>query len=344
MKSPILITWLAVLGLSLVVGCQDDYDPIGNNKPATKLRVPTRHLSFDGTGGTSTVDVVTNAPEIRINSAPEWVASASLTDDNTKLTIEVAGNEASDEIRTGSIELTTVTGQTESSIRLQLVQAGKGGAIGFDPFDRDVLGPDWTATSTSDVKIGAGQVTVTGAPNGIGNSLYFLNPKGLVAQQNGGVGNTVTAYVDIKTGPGIEGGLKAYHDPATGGEFKFFFTMNGEQNGAFYAFRHSGGQDNPLALGDAIPGPGMPPVPPVGERDEYMRITFTNVTTAPFWWQSEVNIYSLQTRNGETNVLEKHFSRKFEIDMPKPEPGYFGLWGRFGDVVFRNFTLSAQQH
>src|SRR5690606_35298924 len=111
MKSPILITWLAALGLSLVVGCQDDYDPIGNNKPATKLRIPSRYLAFDGVGGTMTVDVITNAPEITLTGVPDWVTSTEFSDGNTQLTVVVAEHHASEAIRTGHIELTTVSGQ-----------------------------------------------------------------------------------------------------------------------------------------------------------------------------------------------------------------------------------------
>jgi hypothetical protein len=183
---------------------------------------------------------------------------------------------------------------------------------------------------------------IQGVANGIGNSLYYQAASGLVSQSTNGQGNIVTAYVDVKTDPNYEGGLKVYYDPLTGDEFRFFFTMNSVTNGSFYAFRFRDNNQDPMALGDAIPGEGMPAVPPIGERDEYMRIEFTNLTRMPNWWQSEINIYSLQTRNGETKVLQKHFSRKFEIDGPKPLPGYFGLWGRFGNVAFRNFTLSAQ--
>ncbi|WP_353195535.1 hypothetical protein [Parapedobacter defluvii] len=340
----IIIIVIATMALTplLFVSCEDNYDPIGNNKPATKLKMEPRYLAFDGNGGTLSTVINTNAPDLALGNLPDWIEMASLNDDKTSFTVTVSGNATSDQIRTGVISLTTVTGETESSSTLQLVQAGKGARIGFDSFTGDVLDAGWAATSNSAVALGSGNLTIQGAPNGIGNSVYFQTPEGLVTQSNGGVGHAVTAYVDVKVDAGVEGGLKAYFNPETGEEFKFFFTINAENKGAFYALRHINGNDNPMALGDAIPAPGMPEIPPLGERDEYMRIEFTNVETMPNWWQSEVNIYSLQTRNGETKVLQKHFSRRFEIDGPKPGPGYFGLWGRFGSVGFRNFTLSAQ--
>lgn len=326
----------------LFVSCEDNYDPIGNNKPATKLKVEPRYLEFDGGGETLSAAVNTNATDLALGDLPDWVKTASLNDDNTSLTITVDENATSDRVRTGVITLTTITGETESSSTLNLVQAGKGARIGFDSFTGDVLDVGWVATSNPAVTLGSGNLTVEGAPNGIGNSVYLQTQEGLVAQSNGGMGHAVTAYVDVKVDAGVEGGLKAYFNPETGEEFKFFFTVNTDNKGAFYAFRHINGNDNPMALGDAIPASGMPEIPPLGERDEYMRIEFTNVETLPNWWQSEVNVYSLQTKNGETKVLQKHFSRRFEIDGPKPSPGYFGLWGRFGKVSFRNFTLSAQ--
>jgi hypothetical protein len=121
--------------------------------------------------------------------------------------------------------------------------------------------------------------------------------------------------------------------------------MGSDTAGAFYAFYQKDGNQNPMALGDGIPGAptgdgAVEPVPPIGERDEYMRMEFSNVLRMPNWWQSTVSIYSLQTREGETKVYKRHYIRKFEIDGPKPGQGYFGIWARFGSPQFKNFTIS----
>lgn len=333
-----------IAGMTALLACTDDYDPIGNNKPATKLKMAPQFLAFDGAGGEQQVTIETNAPELSLGTLPEWVEAATFNEDKTALSVQTAENAASDQIRTGVIAVSTVTGEQESTLNLNLVQAGNGAQVGFESFAGPVAQGAWVATDESKVRPGANGLVIEGAPNGIGNSFYFQNPQGLVAQSSGGIGNVVTAYVDIKADPGVEGGLKVYYNPVTGDEFRFFFVMNADNRGSFYAFRHQNGSDIPMALGDAIPAPGMAEIPVLGERDEYIRIEFTNVPYLPNWWQSEVNIYSLQTRNGQTKVLAKHFSRKFEIDGPKPDPGYFGLWGRFGQVPFRNFTLSAQSN
>jgi hypothetical protein len=331
----------ACASIFLLPSCTEDYDPIGNNKPATKLKVSPKYISFDGQGGTLSSDVVTNAPDLSVSNLPEWIQTAVVTDDKTGLSLTAKENET-DEIRSGKVILTTVTGDTESSVDIQLVQAGKNARIFYDSFTGDALEQGWIATDKSKIKIGSGVLVIEGAANGIGNSLYYQASNGLVSQSLNGVGHVVTAYVDVKTDPNYEGGLKVYYNPENGDEFRFFFTMNTETRGSFYAFRFIGNNQAPMALGDAVPGSDMPAVPPVGERDEFMRIEFTNLARMPYWWQSEVNIYSLKTENGETKVLKKHFSRKFEIDGPKPQPGYFGVWGRFPSVTFRNFTLSAQ--
>jgi len=335
--------WI-IVGIIGITACTDDYDPIGNNKPATKLKMAPRHLAFDGAGATLQVALETNAPELQLGNLPDWIETASFNEDKTALTVQARENQTSDEIRTGVISVSTVTGEQESTLPLAVIQAGKGARLGFDGFTGALSPGTWVATDDSKITSGAAGLVIEGAPNGIGNSLYYQNPTGLVVQSSAGVGNAVTMYVDVKADPGVEGGLKAYYNPLTGEEFKFFFVMNADNQGAFYAFRNINGSDQPLALADAIPGPGMAEIPVLGERDEFMRIEFTNVPYLPNWWQSEVNVYSLQTRNGETRVLAKHFSRKFEIDGPKPDPGYFGLWGRFGQVPFKNFTLSAQNN
>ncbi|MDR2474060.1 MAG: hypothetical protein LBD53_11005 [Tannerella sp.] len=328
----------------ILYGCTSDYDPIGNNKPATKLKVSSKYLSTGGAGGTVTTKIVTNAPELAVGNAPDWVQSAVVNDDLTELNVTVTANDAH-QIRSGLLKLSTVTDDTESEITLFLIQAGQNASIIYDSFTGETLGSEWTATDKTKIHTGTGVLVIDGAANGIGNSLYRQDAAGLVAQSSaGGVGNVVTAHVDVRTDLNHEGGLKTYYNPVNGDEFRFFFTMNTETHGSFYAFRFINNNQQPMALGDAIPSAGLPPVPPIGERDEYMRIEFTNVPRLPNWWQSEVNIYSLKTVDGKTEILQKHFSRKFEIDGPKPLPGYFGIWGRFPSVTFKNFTISSQKN
>jgi len=232
------------------------------------------------------------------------------------------------------LEVSTKTGDNEAMQFLTFVQAAKGGILNYNSFDGKSLDQNWQTSGTGKITIGGGSLTMEA------NSLLICHtPTALVTQPN----NVVIASVDVKGG---EGGLQVYLNNDPNNSFSFFFSINSTTGtGGFYAFHGT----SPMALGDQIPGDPlngtvMPAIPSSGERDDYFRIEFTNAPRWPNWWQSEVNIYSLKTTNGETKILKKHYTRKFEIDGPKPQPGYFAVWGRGGTCSFKNFILSAQHN
>ncbi len=124
---------IALCGVALLGSCNDDYDPIGNNKPASKFRVSPLSLAFDGNGGEISVNVNTNVPDVAVGTLPEWVESAAMNEDMTLFTVKAKANTGIP-VRTGIINLTTVTGETEASLNLNLVQAGAGANIIYDDF------------------------------------------------------------------------------------------------------------------------------------------------------------------------------------------------------------------
>ncbi|GAA4312877.1 hypothetical protein [Compostibacter hankyongensis] len=323
-----------LLAASLVLtSCQEDYDPIGNNKPAPVLKIDPQYLRFDGAGGSSEASVKTNVASLDISTPPSWI-QAVLSEDRTQITASAQANDDPVNIRMGTLQITTETGENEATQYLHFVQAAKDGMLTFDAFDGKTLDPNWQKSGTGKVTIGGGQLTME--ENSI---LTYRAPRALVSQPN----NVIIASVDVKGG---EGGLQVYLNDDPNNAFSFFFSINSETGtGGFFAFHGS----TPMALGDQIPGDplngtDMPAIPAAGERDDYFRIEFTNAPRWPNWWQSEVNIYSLKTSGGQTKVLAKHYTRKFEIDGPKPQPGYFAIWTKGGSCSFKNFILSAQQH
>src|SRR3546814_9285980 len=71
--------WL-LAGILVLSACTEDYDPIGNNKPATKLKMSPKYLAFDGAGGDAQATIETNAPELEVGNVPDWVADVSFNE------------------------------------------------------------------------------------------------------------------------------------------------------------------------------------------------------------------------------------------------------------------------
>ncbi len=325
---------LIVLSI-IATSCQDDYDPIGNNKPAPVLKISPLYLTFDGGEGKTSATISTNSSSLETSTPPSWITT-NFNSDYTEMAATAQANDDVCSVRTGTFQISTVTGQSnEAAQNINFIQAAADGILTFDSFSDKDFEQNWQTNGTGDVSLGNGYLTV-----GANTLLVCKSTAALVTQAN----NVVIASVDIKAD--CEGGLQVYLTDDPENSFSFFFTVNNATStGGFYAFHGS----SPMALGDAIPGDPlngteMPAIPSSGERDDYFRIEFTNAPRWPNWWQSEVNIYSLKTTNGETKVLKKHYTRKFEIDNPKPQPGYFAVWSRGTTCYFRNFILSAQKN
>ena len=337
-----LISYISAIAVFAVVSCQEPYDPIGNNRPAPLLTVTPSSLAFDGPGGTLEAAIETNVETINVGGYPDWIESVTVSEDGKTLSVKAKANEDQAAVRYGNIKIETVTGSTEAVQNLMLVQAAKDAVITFDPLNGQTLDTDMWKPS-GEYTFGSGFLGLTGDGDR-GTELMCLAPSALLTQAN----NIITISVDIKGG---EGGLRVYvneNDDDSANWWEFFFSYNEATNlGSIYAFNKFG----PNALGDVVPGITDPAgvegvtvedIPPVGQRDDYFRMEITNVARMPNWWQSVLNIYSLKTQNGVTQVLKKHYARKFEFDGPKPTPGYVSVWGRGGSSSFKNFTISAQ--
>lgn len=333
----VLVSAMVVMAIS---SCQKPYDPIGNNRPAPLLSLNPSVLAFDGKGGTASATIESNVETLSIGEYPDWIESVSVSEDGKTVTVTAKMNEDESVINYGSIRIETQSGASNEAVQyLRLAQAAKDAVITYDPLDGKELDMDiWKPSG--EYSYGTGFLALTGDGDR-GSEVMCLAPSGLLTQP----GNINTISVDIKGG---EGGLRVYvnEDPeASDNWWEFFFNFNESSNtGSVYAFSKGG----PAALGDQVPGNPlntgevMEDIPPLGARDEYFRMEITNISTMPNWWQSVLNIYSLQTRNGVTTVLKKHYTRKFEFDNPKPTPGYVSIWGRGGTSNFKNFTISAQ--
>lgn len=336
------INWIlifALIALSFIyASCQDEYDPIGNNKPVPVLKLSSTNLGFDSAGGKVSVEMETNASKLVMGDAPSWI-SAVQDAANSKLTVTAQINDDIANIRRGSMKISTDNGTTnEAKQNLNFIQAAQGGRLNYDSFTAKSLNKGWETNGTGEVSFGAGQLTL--GPN---TMLICKTSTALVSQIN----NVVIASVDIKAGG--EGGLQLYLDPSNPNNpdnriFVFISINDNTGIGSLYARQGP----TALSLGDKIPGGNsgpMPDIPSASERDNYFRIEFSNASGGANWENVEINIYSLKTSDGETKVLKKHYMRTFVLNKPKLQlPGYFAVWARNSTCSFKNFTLSAQKN
>lgn len=121
----------AVLAMA---SCNEEYDPIGPNKPSPVLIVSPLELAYDGTGGSLTSKISTNAESVTIGELPDWVESASVNEDNTSVTVTVKPNEDSYAVKRGTLKLVSSSGDNTVTQYMKLYQAGKDSKMSFASF------------------------------------------------------------------------------------------------------------------------------------------------------------------------------------------------------------------
>jgi hypothetical protein len=303
------------------------------------------------TGGAATTLVATmtsSANVFECTSKPEWVSSVTFSGNTAS--INVSANTTPGLIREGIVVISTSTGaSTESSANILVQQGGDNANMIYESLGGGSFPADWITMGTAD------KVTYnTGFVNLAAVDFVNENATRLVCKVAGSEvtfdSKVVTTSVDFK-GNSNAGMFIYLRDGADENNLQFFANISGT-SGYVYAFRGFSG--SALALGDPIPGDpqnwaishGLPAVEaiPTSGIDEYFRMEITNACNLPYFWQYQVNIWSLQTSNGITQKYKLHYTRKFEASTPSaPLPGYFGIWVKGGgESQFKNFMLSRQ--
>ena len=331
MKKSIL--YLA-LGLMFVASCNEPYDPIGPNKPAPVLLVNPLELAFDGAGGTLSTSISTNADKVEVDSAPEWVASTTVSEDMTSITVIVEPNTVSLKPREGVVRLACSSGDNTVNQYLKLFQAGKGCKIAYASFSGKQFPTGWTTEDPSKVAIGNGYLAISSEdiPGYIYTCPQEFDPS---AQR-------YYFTVDIKMVG--EGGAKLYVNDDPLQVVEIFLGYNASTNRGGIWVRNG---ETWCAMDDGTIGSGscdnryneMIPIPESGERDDWWRLEVFTTETAPN--QPVVQVTGLKTFNGEVQTTGVHYSRKFT--MVKAVTSKIALWGRNYESQFRNFVLSYQE-
>ncbi len=331
MKRSILYLALCLL---LAASCNEPYDPIGPNKPSPVLLVTPLELAFDGAGGTLSSTISTNADNVTVESAPEWVASATVSDDLSSITVIVEPNKASLKPREGVIRMACSSGDNTVTQYLKLFQAGNGCKMAFAAFSGKQFPAGWTAEDPSKVAIGNGYLAISaeGNPGYLYSCPQEFNPS---AQRY---------YFSVDMKMGGEGGAKLYVNDNPLQVIEIYLGYNPSANRGGIWVRNG---ETWLAMDDGVVGASacdnqyneMHPLPEPEDRDDWWRVeVFTTETGLN---QPVVQVSCLKTFNGELQTTGVNYSRKFNVVTASVSK--VALWGRNFESQFRNYVLSYQE-
>lgn len=315
---------------------------------AVSLTASPAVLTTGGAAATLSATITSSANVFQCTNKPSWVSSVTFSGNTA--TINVSANTTDGLIREDNVVISTSTGAaSESTFNILVKQGGNNANMIYESLGGGSLPADWITMGTANkVSYNNGFVNLA--------AVDFVNASAtrLVCKVAGSEvtfdSKVVTASVDFK-GNSNAGMFIYLRDGADENNLQFFANITGT-SGYLYAGR--GFNPGWLALGDPIPGDpgnwavshGLPAVEaiPSSGIDDYFRMEITNACNLPYFWQYQVNIWSLQTTNGITQKYKLHYTRKFEANSPSaPLPGYFGVWVKGGgESQFRNFMLSRQ--
>lgn len=336
----------ASIALLVSASCNEPYDPIGPNRPSPVLLLSSLNFGFDAAGGNATATISTNAEEVTVESAPDWV-DAAVKDDNTGVTFVAAAN-STDEVRTGVVQLQCASGDNTASQYVKIVQARKGEKLLYVPFAGKTLPAEMSADAATLPQLATGNGYVAISASGDPGFLYTTKFDKLSNEKN------FVVTVDIKMNGG-EGGIQFFHtDVEEENDCEVYLGYNAARNtggiwvkscGTWCAMDDGtiGGMAGKVGSG-AIPGKQSEEVfliPAADDRDDWWRLSIYHVGRTCDY---TVAVYSLKTFLGETSPYLCHYGRKFEAWADcSNKSGSFSLWGRNFESQFRNLVISYQE-
>lgn len=321
-------------GLLLLISCNEPYDPIGPNKPSPVLLISPLELAFDGDGGALSSAVSTNAEDITVVDAPDWVESVVVNEDLTNVSVVVKQNSSSLKPREGVVRLSCSSGDNTVTQYLKLFQAGNGCNMVFEAFSGKNLPLGWMAEDISKIAIGNGYVSMSS--DDLPGHIYNCPQTFVPSEQR--------YYFSVDMKMIGEGGVKLYVNDDPLQVLEIYLGYNAAPNRGGIWVRNG---STWLAMDDGFIGAdhcdnqynAMVPVPPADEREDWWRLEVFTTETGPN--QPVVQVVYLKTFNGELQTAGIGYSRKFSV--AKTTSCKFALWARHYECNFRNFNLSYQK-
>ncbi|MEN6456394.1 MAG: BACON domain-containing protein [Prolixibacteraceae bacterium] len=310
---------------TIFVSCEDNYDPIGNNKPMPVLKVDSKFVAAPGTGGSFPVSVTTNAEVVEATSTASWISG---TFSNSVVSLTAAAN-PEDAVREAYAKIATVTGQNEAQVALRVIQAGSGMAITANML-RSELDSDWKTIRLN------GNWTIED------NSLRTDSPGDVMSvmvcqKDNAKTVRSATRKfrfsVDVKNNNSWAGVV--FH--AKDGQNFFYIGLNINPTSLFVIVdRIYNGGGSPMAMD--------PGIVLSADRDPFLRCEIVTTTEKPN--EFTLNVYELKTTgdvslNTDQSVVQKLvYTRAFNNNL-LADGGYAGVWGKVGGGYFRRFVLTT---
>lgn len=322
--SNIFTVYFVMFGL-IFVSCDDDYDPIGKNKPAPVLKISSNFLAFPSNGGNSPVDITTNVEKIETNSTASWISGAF--NDNT-LTLTAKAN-VEENIREALVNVTTVTGGNEAQSSVRIIQGNMGSDKIFANMLRSEFNSDWKSLKSNGSWTVEDFAIRTNSPGDI-QSIMTYRKEG--SQTIRSATNKFKFSVDVKNSNNWAGVVFNAKDEKN----YYYVGLNINPTSLFVVVnRVYNGVDSPHAMD--------PGIVLSQDRDPYLRCEIVSTTDKPH--QFTVNIYELKTTgnpslNTDVSVIQKlAYTRTFNDNLIM-DGGYAGIYGKVGGGYFKRFVLA----
>jgi hypothetical protein len=327
MKDKILLFMLAfVLGGVMLISCQDEYDPIGNNKPAPVLKLDSKFAAVPGGGGIYPINITTNVPEVEAKSTVSWLSG---TYGEEVVTLSATAN-TEDIVRETLVSIATVTGNNEAQSTVRVIQASQGMDKIFANMLRAELTSDWKVIKPNGTWTIEENALRANSPGDVQSIMVF-------GDQNAKTVRSVTREfrysVDVKNSNNWAGIV--FH--ATDAKNFFYIGLNINPTSLFVIVsRMYNGSDAAHAMD--------PGIVLSAERDPYLRCEIVSNTDKPN--EFTLNVYELKTSGDVTlntdvsEVQKLAYTRTFN-DALMAEGGYAGVWGKVGGGFFKRFVLTT---
>lgn len=316
---------LAVLSVA-VTSCEDNYDPIGNNKPVPVLKVDSKFMAISGTGGSSLINVTSNAEKIEANSMVPWITG---TYNNKIVTLTAAAN-PDDVVRESYVNVATVTGRNEAQVAVRVIQGNNGMKNIFANMLRNAPDADWKVLKANGNWTTEDNSLRTNSSGDIQSVMAYCND---AAKTIRSASNKFKFSVDVKNSNNWAGVV--FH--ATDDKNFFYVGLNINPTSLFVVVdRIYNGGGSPMAMD--------PGIVLSADRDPFLRCEIVTTTEKPN--EFTLNVYELKTTgdvsfNTDLSVIQKlAYTRTFNSTL-MAGGGYAGVWGKVGGGYFRRFVLTT---
>ena len=325
MKIFISITFFVFTVLA-ISSCQEEYDPIGNNRPAPVLKIDSDFLVAPSIGGSFPINIETNVEEIETKSTVPWISG---TYNESVLTLTATEN-AEEDIREALVTVATVSGNNEAQSSVRVIQGNNGSDKIFANMLRSELDSDWKSLKSNGNWTVEDNAVRTDSPGDIQSVMTYRKDG---SQTIRSTTRKFKFSVDVKNSNNWAGVVFNAKDDKN----YYYVGLNINPSSLFVVVnRVFDGADAPHAMD--------PGIELGSERDPYLRCEIVTTTEKPH--EFTVNVYELKTTgnpdlNTDLSQIQKLvYSRTFNDNLIM-DGGYAGIWGKVGGGYFRRFVLTT---